>query len=253
MPDNEAITINVEVNGEDRRLGIPARMTLADALRDELGLTGTHLGCEHGVCGSCTVLLDDRSARSCITLAVQVDGRRVTTIEGLSDDGALTPLQQAFATRGGLQCGFCTPGFVVAATELLRTTPDPDEAAVRSALSGNTCRCTGYESIVDAVLDRGDAAGAQVRPTWPDHGPEIGANAPDAPPGPTEPALASPDQARPAGRTPAVGPEAGSDAGSDAHPDRTPGNRTTWLIAAGVLLAGGVGVWVWERLRGSAR
>ena len=245
MPENEAITINVEVNGEDRCLEIPARMTLADALRDELGLTGTHLGCEHGVCGSCTVLLDDRSARSCITLAVQVDGRRVTTIEGLSEGGALTPLQQAFATRGGLQCGFCTPGFVVAATELLRTTPDPDEATVRSALSGNTCRCTGYESIVDAVLDRGDAAGEQMRPAWPDHGPEVGTDAPDAPPGPIEPALASPHPAASAGRAPTSEP--------DAPPDGPRGNRTTWLVAAGILLAGGVGVWVWERLRGSAR
>lgn len=242
MPENEVVTINVEVNGQGRTLEVPARMTLADALRDELDLTGTHLGCEHGVCGSCTVLLDDRSARSCITLAAQVDGRRVTTIEGLSGGGgALSPLQQAFAVQGGLQCGFCTPGFVVAATELLRDTPDPDEATVRSALSGNTCRCTGYESIVDAVLERAGTGPGPARPGWPDQGPQIGADAPDAPPGPAA------SSATGAGEpTPAAGPP-GSSPGEEVG--GAPGDRTTWLVAGGVLFAGFLGVWVWDRLR----
>lgn len=241
MPDNEAITINVEVNGQDRTLEVPARTTLADALRDQLGLTGTHLGCEHGVCGSCTVLLDERSARSCITLAVQVDGRRVTTIEGLSTGGELSPLQQAFAARGGLQCGFCTPGFVVAATELLRDTPAPTEADVRSALSGNTCRCTGYEAIVDAVLDRADTSREQARPVWPDHGPTAGEDVPDAPP-----AARAPEAGAGAEMAPVGAAEAAS---SDASSGRVRDERTTWVVAAGVLIAGFIGVLLWDRLR----
>ena len=127
-------------------------MTLADFLRHELGLTGTHLGCEHGVCGACTVLLDDRSARSCLTLAVQADAARVTTVEGLGRGDEPSVLQQAFIDNHGLQCGYCTPGMLITLTELLRDHPDPSEAEVRLAISGNLCRCTGYTGIVRAAL-----------------------------------------------------------------------------------------------------
>jgi carbon-monoxide dehydrogenase small subunit len=181
MPEGHEISIEIEVNGERRQLDVPARMTLADALRDRLDLTGTHLGCEHGVCGACTVLLDDRSARSCIVLAAQAHGRRVTTIEGLSPPSELSPLQRALSERGGLQCGFCTPGFVVAASELLRDVPAPDEATVRTALSGNLCRCTGYEAIVDAVLSQADTEVPSQRPGWPDE-PQVSNADPGAPP-----------------------------------------------------------------------
>lgn len=144
----------MSVNGRAVTLTAPARMTLADLLRDKLELTGTHLGCEHGVCGACTVLVDGRSTRSCIIYAGQLDGAEVTTIEGLSPpDGTLNPIQQAFRERHGLQCGFCTPGLVVTIHELLGDNPSPTEAAVREALSGNVCRCTGYQGIVAAVLD----------------------------------------------------------------------------------------------------
>lgn len=146
------VALGFELNGRRFEREVPVRRTLADVLRDDAGSTGTHLGCEHGVCGACTVLVDGRSVRSCIMLAAQAQGRDVTTIEGLSPPSGLSPLQQALSDHGGLQCGFCTPGFVVAATELLRDDPRADEACVRSALSGNLCRCTGYEGIVDAVL-----------------------------------------------------------------------------------------------------
>ena len=126
--------------------------TLADFLRHELGLTGTHLGCEHGVCGSCTVLVDGASARSCLMLAAQATGTEITTIEGLAVDGELNHLQQAMRDSHGFQCGFCTPGFMMTATELLRENPHPSEAQVREAISGNICRCTGYQSIVDGIL-----------------------------------------------------------------------------------------------------
>jgi carbon-monoxide dehydrogenase small subunit len=131
---------------------VPVRLTLADFLRHELELTGTHLGCEHGVCGACTVLVDGRTARSCLMLAVQADGASVETVEGMAKDGALTPLQQAFVDHHGLQCGFCTPGVLATLRELLATHPDPSEAEVREWLSGNICRCTGYQGIVDAAL-----------------------------------------------------------------------------------------------------
>jgi carbon-monoxide dehydrogenase small subunit len=148
--------ITVVVNGRAVEAVVPARLTLADFLRDHLGLTGTHLGCEHGVCGACTVLLDDRSARACLTLAVQVDGAEVTTVEGLRGREMTTRLRSAMSRHHGLQCGFCTPGFMISATELLReeTRPKPlDAECVREALSGNTCRCTGYQGIVRAVLE----------------------------------------------------------------------------------------------------
>lgn len=141
-----------EVNGRRIERIAPVRQLLADFLRDDLGLTGTHLGCEHGVCGACTVLIDGEPVRSCLTLAVQADGHRVTTIEGLSGD-ELTPMQEAFRRSHGLQCGFCTPGFIVT---LSAADPGdwPDEASVRELLSGNLCRCTGYENIVAAVCEQ---------------------------------------------------------------------------------------------------
>ena len=144
--------IRVEVNGRVHEREVPVRMTLADFLRHELRLTGTHLGCEHGVCGACTVLLDDRSARSCLTLAVQADGARVTTVEGLGHGDEPSVLQQAFIDHHGLQCGYCTPGMLTTLTEFLRDHPDPSEAEVRLAISGNLCRCTGYTGIVRAAL-----------------------------------------------------------------------------------------------------
>ena len=149
---SDRLRIHVEVNGRVHERDVPVRMTLADFLRHELGLTGTHLGCEHGVCGACTVLLDGRSARSCLTLAVQADGARVTTVEGLARDGELSVLQQAFIDHHGLQCGYCTPGMLTTLTEFLRDHPDPSEADVRLAISGNLCRCTGYTGIVRAAL-----------------------------------------------------------------------------------------------------
>lgn len=148
--------IRLVVNGRPVEATVPPRLTLADFLRDRLGLTGTHLGCEHGVCGACTVLLDDRSVRACITLAVQASGGAVTTVEGLRGCPRTAQLRAAFSRHHGLQCGFCTPGFLVAATELLddESWPKPmSEADVREALSGNTCRCTGYQGIVQAVLE----------------------------------------------------------------------------------------------------
>ena len=144
--------ITVRVNGVTRTGSAEPRKTLADFLREDLDLTGTHLGCEHGVCGACTVLVDGRAVRSCLMLAVQAAGTDVTTIEGLALDGALSPLQQAFWDSHSFQCGFCTPGFVMQATALLSAHPDADEQQIREALSGNICRCTGYQSIIDGVL-----------------------------------------------------------------------------------------------------
>jgi carbon-monoxide dehydrogenase small subunit len=144
--------VRVEVNGRARRAHVEDRLTLADFLRDECDLTGTHLGCEHGVCGACTVLVDDRPVRSCLMFAVQADGRSVTTVEGVTpEDGSLSPVQEAFRQCHGLQCGFCTPGFVVTVTAFLRDNPDPTDDEVRDALSGNLCRCTGYQGILTAV------------------------------------------------------------------------------------------------------
>ena len=143
----------VTVNGKSHARVVDARLTLADFLRHELGLTGTHLGCEHGVCGACTVLVDGHSARSCLMFALQANGCEVTTVEGLSNDADLTPLQKSFRKHHALQCGFCTPGFLTTAHALLTEEPDADEARVREVLSGNLCRCTGYIPIIEAVLD----------------------------------------------------------------------------------------------------
>jgi aerobic carbon-monoxide dehydrogenase small subunit len=146
------VEVAVTVNGQPRSAGVDPRRTLADFLRHDLGLTGTHLGCEHGVCGSCTVLVDGASARSCLMLAVQATGTEITTIEGLAVDGELNHLQQAMRDSHGFQCGFCTPGFMMTATELLRENPRPSDAQVREAISGNVCRCTGYQSIVAGIM-----------------------------------------------------------------------------------------------------
>ena len=146
-------TIHVKVNGKARSATIETRMTLVDFLRHELKLTGTHVGCEHGVCGACTVLVNGISARACLMLAVQCDGLEVATVESLATDNKLNVLQQAFQDNHGLQCGFCTPGMLMTLTEFLRDHPEPSEVQVREALSGNLCRCTGYQGIVDAALD----------------------------------------------------------------------------------------------------
>jgi carbon-monoxide dehydrogenase small subunit len=150
---SESRAISVTVNGARREAEVPVRLTLADFLRQRLELTGTHLGCEHGVCGACTVLLDGRAVRSCLLLAVQVNGREITTVEGLAPAGRLHPLQEAFRDHHGLQCGFCTPGMLTTLVEFLRENPDPTADEVRVAISGNLCRCTGYQGIVEAALD----------------------------------------------------------------------------------------------------
>ena len=147
-------SISLSVNGKRYEREVETRLTLADFLRHELELTGTHLGCEHGVCGACTVLLNGISARSCLTFAVQADGCEITTVEGLAaPDGELNVLQRAFQENHGLQCGFCTPGMLMTLTELLRDNPNPTEDEVRDVLTGNLCRCTGYTGIVKAALD----------------------------------------------------------------------------------------------------
>jgi carbon-monoxide dehydrogenase small subunit len=141
------------VNGKSYEKTVPVRLSLADFIREHLHLTGTHLGCEHGVCGACTISMNGRSARSCLTLAVQADGADIITIEGLrAEDGTRHPMQEAFHENFALQCGYCTPGMLITAIELLRDNPNPDEQEVREALSGNLCRCTGYQAIVNAVL-----------------------------------------------------------------------------------------------------
>jgi aerobic-type carbon monoxide dehydrogenase small subunit (CoxS/CutS family) len=146
-------TLRVTVNGAAHERTVEPRLTLADFLRDELGLTGTHLGCEHGVCGACTVLVEGRSARSCLMLAVQANGKQVQTVEGLAPAGELNALQTAFWDKHGLQCGYCTPGVLLSLTVRLAATAAPTEAAVRETLSGHLCRCTGYQNIVAAALE----------------------------------------------------------------------------------------------------
>lgn len=145
--------IIVTVNGKTYERSVEVRMTLVDFLRDELALTGTHVGCEHGVCGACTILMDGEAIRSCLALAVQADGRQLMTVEGLARPEDLHPLQQAFQEKHALQCGFCTPGFLMTAYAFLKETPIPTEAQVREAISGNICRCTGYLPIIQAILE----------------------------------------------------------------------------------------------------
>jgi len=150
-PSAAARRIRVTVNGLAHEALVEPRTTLADFLRGDLGLGGTHLGCEHGVCGACTILLEGRTVRACLMLAVQADGRRLTTIEGLGHEGELHPIQQAFVEEHGLQCGFCTPGFVMSVHELLELHPDPSDEEIREFLGGNLCRCTGYKAILRSV------------------------------------------------------------------------------------------------------
>ena len=155
---NETHTIGITVNGDEQTVHVAARKLLSDVIREDLGLTGTHVGCEHGVCGACTVLLDGRPVRSCLMFAVQVDGMSLETIEGLAtgpDD--LHPVQRAFWESHGLQCGFCTPGMVLAAKALLDENPRPSDDEIREAIAGNVCRCTGYVFIVDAIRAAADA------------------------------------------------------------------------------------------------
>jgi aerobic carbon-monoxide dehydrogenase small subunit len=155
--------VSIVVNGSRRSADVEARVSLAHFLRDELNLTGTHVGCDTTQCGARTVLLDGRAVKSCSVLAAQADGRKVTTIEGLGANGAMHPLQQAFWEKHGLQCGFCTPGVIMTAVELLARDPDPTEDAIRHGLEGNLCRCTGYQNIVEAIR----AAAAAMRDTSP--------------------------------------------------------------------------------------
>jgi len=144
-------TITVTVNGESYERSVEPRLLLSDFLRHELSLTGTHVGCEHGICGTCTVLVDGVSTRSCLCLAVQADGLTIETVESLGSIEALHPVQQAFWEKHGLQCGFCTPGMLMSAVELLRANPNPDRDAIVDAIGGNLCRCTGYQNIIAAV------------------------------------------------------------------------------------------------------
>jgi aerobic-type carbon monoxide dehydrogenase small subunit (CoxS/CutS family) len=147
----DAVPVRVSVNGRTVERHVEPRMLLVDFLRSELHLTGTHVGCAHGVCGACTVMIDGQTARSCLAFAAQMNGARIETVESLAGDGPLTPLQQAFHENHALQCGYCTSGFLMAATQLLARSPDPTEAEIRRALVGNICRCTGYVNIIRAV------------------------------------------------------------------------------------------------------
>ena len=156
------ITVRVRVNGAERELEVEPRTLLVHALRDGLGLTGTHVGCDTSNCGACTVHLDGRAVKSCTVLAVQADGAEVTTIEGLAREGELHPLQEAFWNDHGLQCGYCTPGMIMAAADLLANNPNPTEEEVRHGLEGNLCRCTGYHNIVKAVLEAAKTMSAQA-------------------------------------------------------------------------------------------
>jgi carbon-monoxide dehydrogenase small subunit len=167
---NQSVSFNL--NGTPQTVSVEPRTLLVHLLRDELNLTGTHVGCDTSQCGACTVLLDGRAVKSCAVLAVQAEGRSVTTIEALSQNGALHPLQEAFWDRHGLQCGFCTPGILIMASEFLATNPDPSEADIRHALDGNLCRCTGYQNIVEAIRDaaavmRGEAKSDATAPEQP--------------------------------------------------------------------------------------
>jgi aerobic carbon-monoxide dehydrogenase small subunit len=161
------LAVELIINGEQRRGSAEPRRTLADFVREDLGLTGTHIGCEHGVCGACTVLVDGEAVRSCLMFAVQANGREVRTIEGLAGSSGMNPLQQALWESHSFQCGFCTPGFVMQITALLEENPAPEEEEIRNALSGNICRCTGYQSIVEGVLR---ASGRELSPSHAQEG-----------------------------------------------------------------------------------
>ncbi len=154
-------TITLIINGQSEELVVPSNMTLLHTLRDQLGLTGTKNGCEAGECGACTVLIDGEPVNSCLVLSVELDGREITTIEGLSSNGKLTPLQQAFVDLNAVQCGYCTPGMLMAGTALLRRNPKPTEEEIQKAMVGNLCRCTGYQRIIDAIMEASRQGGAQ--------------------------------------------------------------------------------------------
>ena len=153
VAENELLQVRTNVNGRDVSFATQARVSLADALRYEVGLTGTKVGCEHGVCGACTILVDGQPMRSCLMLGVQAEGRKIQTVEGLANGLELHPLQESFKRHHALQCGFCSAGMLATARALLRDNPEPSRAEVREAISGNLCRCTGYETIVDAICD----------------------------------------------------------------------------------------------------
>jgi aerobic carbon-monoxide dehydrogenase small subunit len=161
--------VRLQVNGTDHDLEVEPRLLLVHLLRDKLGLTGTHVGCDTSNCGACTIHLDGRAVKSCTVLAAQADGAQVTTIEGLGNEAALHPMQEAFWANHGLQCGYCTPGMIMAATDLLNRNPNPTEEQVRTSLEGNLCRCTGYHNIVKAVLDAAGKGGetTSARPPGP--------------------------------------------------------------------------------------
>jgi carbon-monoxide dehydrogenase small subunit len=159
---SRTVPVRFHVNGVEHSLEVEPRLLLVHALRDHLGLTGTHVGCDTSNCGACTVHLDGKAVKSCTVLAVQVDGASVTTIEGMAQDGELHPLQEAFWNDHALQCGYCTPGMIMAAAGLLAENPNPTEEEVRHALEGNLCRCTGYQNIVKAVLDAAKTKGPEV-------------------------------------------------------------------------------------------
>jgi carbon-monoxide dehydrogenase small subunit len=151
MDSGETATVRLTVNGAAREGRCPPRKLLVDFLREDLGLTGTHVGCEHGICGACTILVNGEAARSCLMLTVQADGADLTTVEGLMQDGKLHPLQEAFREHHGLQCGFCTPGMLLTALDFLRVNPEPTESEIREGISAVLCRCTGYQGIIKAV------------------------------------------------------------------------------------------------------
>ena len=162
MKDQHLVTLRV--NGHEHELLVESRRTLADVLREDLGLTGTHLGCEHGICGACTVLVDGEPTRACLVFGVQADGREIRTVESLADGDRLNDLQQAFSRHHGLQCGFCTPGFLMLAEAYLATEPEPDREEVREVVSSNLCRCTGYQGIIDAVYETARQRAARRKP-----------------------------------------------------------------------------------------
>jgi len=157
MTDKVDITLNI--NGQDYEVRVEPRRTLVDAIRDDCGQTGTHIGCEHGICGACTIILDNEAVRACLMFAIQADGKRIRTVEGLADGDKLHPLQNAFIAHHGLQCGFCTPGFLMLATNALETNPDISDDEILEVLSSNLCRCTGYQNIIKAVR----SAAAEMR------------------------------------------------------------------------------------------
>ena len=153
------VDITLNINGQDYDVRVEPRRTLVDAIRDDCGQTGTHIGCEHGICGACTIILDDEAVRACLMFAVQADGKRIRTVEGLADGDTLHPLQSAFIAHHGLQCGFCTPGFLMLATNALETNPEISDEEIHEVLSSNLCRCTGYQNIIKAVR----SAAAEMR------------------------------------------------------------------------------------------